>query len=151
MGNGRDVMLCTNLVGLVSREPASERGMPEGRRRVVANDIGPLLRDDGDDDRDVAVACDKTISILFAFNEHYNNTQSTCQVKSTNISGGTRHQQVRLYLISNNLSGEDFDKGLCFLMKLKCTTILANLFVIGWYKLCLIYIIINILFLLGIA
>lgn len=43
------------LVGLVSLDPASERGIPEGRRRAPASDTGPLLRDDGDEDRDVAV------------------------------------------------------------------------------------------------
>lgn len=39
-------------VGLVSRDPASDLGIPDGRRRHDS-DTGPL-RDDGDDDRDVA-------------------------------------------------------------------------------------------------
>lgn len=42
------------LVGLVSLDPASERGIPEGRRLAPASDTGPLLRDEGDDERDVA-------------------------------------------------------------------------------------------------
>lgn len=42
------------LVGLVSLEPARDRGIPEGRRRALASDMGPVLRDDGDEERDVA-------------------------------------------------------------------------------------------------
>lgn len=45
----------TDLVGLVSLEPAKDLGIPEGRLRALQSDIGPVLREEGDDDLDVAV------------------------------------------------------------------------------------------------
>lgn len=46
------------LVGLVSLDPAKDRGIPDGLLLALANDIGPLLREDGDEDLDVGCDCD---------------------------------------------------------------------------------------------